>query len=103
MEKIVSEVLLKSLQKLKGEQVFIHLEVNPGGYFRNGSAAVYDVHVKGEGHYRVYLELDEKQAIIHVDNLTHMRLSNDEIILIGYDEHHRLARTLEISSKPFAI
>jgi hypothetical protein len=103
MEQIVSNLLYQNLQKWKGQQVYIHLEVNPGGYFRNGNALLYDAHVKGEGSYRVYLELDEKQSIIHVDHLTHMKITERQIILMGYDEHHRLARTLEVSSKPFSM
>src|SRR4051794_14275277 len=103
METIVSDLLLKYLKKWTGKRVYIHFEVNPGGYFRNGNALLSDAHVKGEINYRVYLELEENQSIIHVDNLTHMTISEQQIILIGYDEYHRLARTLEISSEPFVM
>ncbi|HSU79843.1 MAG TPA: DUF1806 family protein [Candidatus Angelobacter sp.] len=104
MEKLVPNLLLKNLQVWLGQLVYIHFEVNPGGYFRNGKALLNEVHVKGEGsNFRVYLELDEKDSIIHVDQLTHMSITEGQIILMGYDEHHRLARTLEISSEPFSM
>jgi hypothetical protein len=103
MERIVPDLLLKSLKKLIGQKVYIHFEVNPGGYFRNGNATLYDAHVKGEGNFRVYLELEKKESIIHVDQLTHMSITKEQIILMGYDEYDRLARTLEISNKPFSM
>jgi len=103
MKEIVSDFLLINLQKLIGQKVYIHFEINPGGYFRNGTALLSDVHVKGEKSYRVYLELDAKQSIIHVDNLTHMKVTDEQIILMGYDEYDRLARSLEISCNPFSM
>jgi hypothetical protein len=103
MEQIVPDLLFKNLQKWRGQKIYIHFEVNPGGYFRNGKALLDEAHVKGEGSYRVYLELDSKQSIIHVDQLTHMSITKEQIILMSYDEHQRLARTLEISTKPFSM
>ncbi|MBM7571653.1 DUF1806 family protein [Aquibacillus albus] len=103
MENISSELLLKKLQHWVGTNIYIHMEINPGGYFRNGKACLERVHVKGEQAFRVFLELDQQESIIHVDHLTHMHIADDLVVVTGYDEHDRLARTLEISSQPFPI
>ncbi|WP_088105999.1 DUF1806 family protein [Halalkalibacter urbisdiaboli] len=103
MEEISRDLLLKKLQHWIGTNIYVHIEVNPGGYFRNGKASLHQVHVKGEQSIRVFLELDEQASIIHVDHLTHMRLADDLVIVTAYDEHGRLARTLEVSSRPFPI
>jgi hypothetical protein len=49
------------------------------------------------------LELDQQEAIIHVDDVTHMKMEEELVIVTGYDPNDRLARTLEISSRPFPI
>ncbi|WP_157801009.1 DUF1806 family protein [Bacillus solitudinis] len=103
MEKLSPDLLLKKLQQWVGTNIYIHIEVNPGGYFRNGKASLQRAHVKGEHGFRVFLELDDQKSIIHVDQLTHMDIADDLVIVTGYDEHDRLARTLEISSQPFPI
>jgi hypothetical protein len=103
MEQISSDLLLTKLQQWIGKDLYIHIEVNPGGYFRNGKASLHNVHIKGHGSFRVFLELDQQQSIIHVDTLTHMTITDEQVILIGFDTHDRLARTLEISSRPFPI
>jgi len=103
MKPITSDLLFTKLQQWVGEKIYIHIEINPGGYFRNGKATLERVHVKGNSSYRIYLELDQQDAIIHVDDLTHMSLDDDLVIVTGYDDHQRLARTLEIGVKPFEI
>jgi hypothetical protein len=103
MKPISSDLLVSTLQQWVGEIIYIHIEINPGGYFRNGKATLERVHVKGNNSYRIYLELERQEAIIHVDDLTHMSLEEDLVIVTGYDDHQRLARTLEISLKPFEL
>ncbi|MFC3885509.1 DUF1806 family protein [Bacillus songklensis] len=103
MEPISSELLLTKLQQWIGKNIYIHIEINPGGYFRNGKALLDRVHIKGHGSFRVFLELDQHQSIIHVDDLTHMSIADELVIVTGYDTYDRLARTLEISSRPFPI
>jgi hypothetical protein len=103
MVPINSQALLDKLQQWLGTNIYIHIEINPGGYFRNGKATLSNVHVKGNQPFRVFLEMDQQQSIIQVDDLTHMSISEELVVICGYDHVERLARTLEISSKPFAI
>jgi Protein of unknown function (DUF1806) len=103
MEPILASLLQKKLQQWLGKVVYIHFEVNPGGYFRNGKATLYAAHVKGNDPFRVFLELDQQQAIIQVDDLTHMHIEDEMVIVTGYDSHDRLARTLEICTQPFRM
>jgi len=49
------------------------------------------------------LEFDNDHAIIQLDNLTHMSISEDLVIVTGYDEFDRLARTVEIGLTPFQV
>lgn len=86
-----------------GEQVYIHLEVNRGGYWRNGNAHLTKAHVKGDGPYRVFLELNDSSGLIQLDDVTHMSLTSDLVICTGYDEQGRLARTVEVGRRPFAV
>lgn len=105
MERLKADVVTKRLATWVGQQVYIHLEVNPGAYWRNGSAVLVRGHVKGEGPFRVYLELQggEGGELIHIDDLTHMEVQDDLIIVIAFDDMDRLSRTLEVSRKPFPM
>ncbi|MDC3417618.1 DUF1806 family protein [Aquibacillus salsiterrae] len=103
MEELRPDRLLNKLNQWKGRPIYIHMEINPGGYFRNGKAMLDEVHVKGDTAYRVFLELDQKSSLIHVDYVTHMQVLDDLVVVTGYDEHGRLARTLEISTQPFPL
>jgi hypothetical protein len=103
MEPISVERLFMKVKRWIGKDVFIHIEINPGGYFRNGKASLHNVHIKGTNPYRIFLELDQQEAVIHVDDVTHMKMEEELVIVTGYDPYDRLARTLEISSRPFPI
>lgn len=103
MVAIAAGRLAESLQQWRGERVYIHLEVNPGAYWRSGSAILDEAHVKGDGPCRVFLELDGRTSLIQIDQLTHMELSAELIIATAYDEHERLARTILISRAPFSL
>ncbi|MCY0875831.1 MAG: DUF1806 family protein [Firmicutes bacterium] len=103
MERLQASVVANRLQDWTGQRVYVHLEVNPGAYWRNGSAVLSRGHVKGDGSYRVYLELDDGSGMIHVDDLTHMEVTDDMLIVIGFDDIERLARTLEVSLRPFPM
>lgn len=85
-----------------GKTVHVHLEVNPGAYWRNAAATLRNVHVKGTDHYRIYLEFDGN-SIIHIDDLTHMQIEPTMVICTGYDSSDRIARTLEVSTNPFRM
>jgi len=103
MEPISHEQLHGALYEWLGLKVYIHFEINPGGYFRNGKALLSNVHIRGEGPYRVFLEFEEDRGIIQLDNLTHMSINEDFVIITGYDDFKRLARTVEISLTPFQV
>jgi len=99
---IEPHMLHRQLAQWIGEAVYVHLEVNPGAYWRNGQANLQRVHVKGDGPYRVFLEL-AGQGLIHIDEVTHMTVADDLVTCTGYDDSNRLARTLEVSRKPFSL
>lgn len=103
MEPISSAVLLQKLQQWVGKSIYIHIEISPGGYFRNGKASLQAVHVKGQQSFRVFLELDERRSIIQIDDVTHMSIADELVTVTGYDAHDRLARTLEISMQSFPL
>lgn len=102
MEPVKPERVLKQLESWQGQTVYVHLEVNPGAYWRNGEATLKRAHVKGSGHVRVYLEF-EGDSLIHIDDLTHMELTSDMVICTGYDSNDRIARTVEVSVRPFKM
>lgn len=92
------------------QQVYIHLEVNPGAYWRNGAARLQALHIKGDEPYRLFLELAGTSAqeadeggLIQVNDLTHMELGPNLLIFSGYDDKGRIAQTLEISLSPFSL
>jgi len=105
LERIKADVVAQRLATWAGQQVYIHLEVNPGAYWRNGSAVLVRGYVKGEGPFRVYLELQgaEGGELIHIDDLTHMEVQDDLLIVIAFDDIERLSRTLEVSPTPFPM
>ncbi len=95
--------LLTALTRWYGLPVYIHLEVNPGAYWRNGKAVLHTAFVRGAGPYRVFLAIDAEQGLIQMDQLTHMQLTDHQVICSAYDRQQRLSRTLEVSIKPFAL
>lgn len=103
MEQLNPNVVEHQLQQWVNRLVYVHLEVNPGAYWRNGSAVLTSVHVKGSGHFRVFLEFDGGRGLIHVDDLTHMSVDEQMVICTGYDNQDRLARTIEVSLQPFPM
>lgn len=103
LEPIRPERVRERLSRWLTQDVYVHVEVNPGAYWRNGRARLLRSHVKGEGPYRVFLELDNGVGLIHVDDLTHMELSEDTVVCVGFDEHQRLARAIEVAVRPFSM
>lgn len=93
----------RQLEQWIGQDVFVHLEVNPGAYWRNGRASLTRVHVKGSGPYRLFLELDGASGLIQVDELTHMEVTDAIVICTGYDQEQRIARCIEVSRQLFAM
>lgn len=85
----------------QGNRVYIHLEVNPGAYWRNGEGRLEHAYVRGDGPYRLFLAIDG--GLIQIDALTHMSVERELVVCTGYDDAHRLARTVEISLQRFAL
>lgn len=100
MQPMRCEEVVQKLSQWLGQQIFVHLEVNRGAYWRNGRALLKAVHVRGDGPFRLFLELDDA-GLIQADDLTHMEIVEKLVICTAYDEHHRLARTVEVSTEPF--
>jgi len=94
---------LLQLEQFEGQVLYIHLEVNRGAYHRNARVMLQAAHVRGDGPYRLFLNLDDGLGLIHVDDLTHMQLTNEMVICTGYDSSDRIARTIEISVVPFSM
>ncbi len=85
----------------QGRRVYIHLEVNPGAYWRNGSGRLDAAHVRGDGPYRLFLRVDG--GLLQIDALTHMAVAEGMVVCTGYDDLQRLARTVEVGLEPFAL
>lgn len=110
MERIEAKRVTLHAKKFLEQLVYIHLEVNPGAYWRNGSAILRALHLKGDHPYRVFLELSsptvgtsEGNSLIQVNELTHMELGDDSLILTGYDDKGRIAETIEVSLSAFPV
>ena len=103
MQPFQPDEVSKQLTQWLHRQIYIHLEVNPGAYWRNGTGVLHAVYVKGEGPWRIFLQLDDAAGLIQIDDLTHMSLQAHVVVCIGFDDRQRLARTIEISRTPFPI
>ncbi len=103
MELMQKEVVLEALQQFIGKSAYLHMEVNPGAYLRNSKVRISDVHVLGDNPFRIYLQLDDGQALLQMDNVTHMLITQEMVITTGYDEYGRLARTIEVAMTPFDV
>lgn len=103
MEPMNPKTAMKKASALVGKEVYIHFEINPNGYWRNGKATLKEVHIKGDGPYRVFLVLDDGLGLIQLNGLTHMESWNDAVIFTGYDDQDRIEQTIEISTTPFSM
>lgn len=101
MAPLDARVVANALDAWRGRRVYIHLEVNPGAYWRNGGGRLEAAYVRGDGPHRIFLRIDG--GLIQVDGLTHMALADGLVICTGYDDVERLARTVEVGLEPFAL
>lgn len=101
MAPLVARTVADALDAWRGRRVYIHLEVNPGAYWRNGGGRLEAAHVRGDGPYRLFLRIEG--GLIQIDTLTHMAVSDGMVICTGYDDVQRLARTVEVGVEPFAL
>jgi len=101
MELLNANRVLAILSDWVGQPVWLHVEVNPGAYWRGAAGTLAAVHVKGDGPFRLYVEVSD--GLIQVDELTHMDLTEGLVVVIGFGDSDRLARTLEISKQPLLL
>ncbi|MCY0901433.1 MAG: DUF1806 family protein [Firmicutes bacterium] len=101
MELLNASRVLTVLSGWVGQPVWVHVEVNPGAYWRGAAGTLRTVHIKGDGPFRMYVEVAD--GLIQVDDLTHMDLADGLVVVIGFGDSDRLARTLEISTQPLAL
>lgn len=102
MERIDEKRVQAAIQPLVGGTVYIHFEVNPSGYWRNGSATLDAFHLKGDGPYRVFLAMNDGAGLIQLNALTHMTVEDNTLILAGYDDKDRISELIEVRATPFA-
>ncbi|MGN1400911.1 MAG: YojF family protein [Bacillus sp. (in: firmicutes)] len=114
MKPLDAAAVQEAIERHKGQDVYIHLEItngayashfgggsySAGGYIRNARVRYEQGKITGEGPYRVGLKLDI--GWIYAEGLSHFELTeNDDLLLAGLGEDGKLAVALEISRTPF--
>lgn len=91
-----------ALDQFAGQVVYVHAEQIPGGFLRNMRVSVQQAYLRGGGSCRVALRCED-DAWVRMEDLTHWEVDTEgRLIFCAFgDEQQRLARTLEISSRPF--
>ncbi|HZG85612.1 DUF1806 family protein [Paenibacillus sp.] len=100
MQPIEIERLETVLQAYEGRTPYIHVEVTPGAFVRNVTAAIEQAYVRGSGPYRVALRL-KGDGWIRAEGLTHMAEEPGRLLLAGHDELGRLTCGLQLSTERF--
>ncbi|WAH35864.1 DUF1806 family protein [Alicyclobacillus dauci] len=91
------------LQTRIGRTVYLHMESNPEGYIRNIPVHLRAVHIRGEGPYRVYVEWDNPQGILQVNDITDVYEDEAVLVFTAYDTQTRISHNLEISVQPLSM
>jgi hypothetical protein len=91
-----------ALAAFAGREAFVHAEWIPGGFLRNMRVEVRSAHVRGGGPYRVALRC-AGEAWVRIEDVTDWDLdASGRLFLLAFgDAEQRLARTLELSPRPF--
>jgi hypothetical protein len=103
MEPIQAEQAVRALKRYAGRRIYLHFEFTRGGFVRNVAADVTEVHVRGEGPYRVALRCEGEGWVV-MEGLTHMAERAGEPLFFGAldsDADQRLAHALQLSLEPF--
>lgn len=95
--------LTRELRRLCGHQVYLHMEVTPGGFLRNLRTELHEVVLRSDGPtYRLALRCAEDGWVV-LEGLTHMSLQGGAPLLLGTLEgEDRLTRAIQISEEAFA-
>lgn len=114
MEPIDPIEVQQRLDKLKNQEVYLHLEQTTGAYAAHFGSPVHPATVfitngkirytrgaiAGEGPFRVGLKMDE--GWVYADGLTHYEPDEeDRLILAGHDSQGKLVVALQLSREPF--
>ncbi|MGF7050285.1 hypothetical protein J2T13_004823 [Paenibacillus sp. DS2015] len=102
------------IDKLKEQELYIHLEMTTGAYashndttkftastfISNGHVNYSHGSIEGNGPYRVGLKID--QGWVYSQGLTHWEETETErLILAGHDNEGKLVVALQLSREPF--
>ncbi|WP_068774861.1 YojF family protein [Paenibacillus sp. FJAT-26967] len=103
------------LDRLKGQDLYIHLEMTNGAYashmdksrhtastfIKNAQVRYSEGSIAGKGPYRVGLKL-EQGGWVYSEGLTHWEDSETErLVMAGHDKEGRLVVALQLSREPF--
>jgi hypothetical protein len=114
LEPAVIEKVQAELDRLAGQDVYIHLETtngayashhdesffSSGAYIRNALVQYQHGKIVGSGPYRVGLKMEI--GWIYAEGITHFEVDDKgRLLLAGHDFQGKLAVALEISKTPF--
>ena len=116
MKAIKKEDVQASLETFLNQPVYIHLETTTGSYsahkdeqnrtvvayIRNAKVACSRAKITGEGPFRAGLKTED--GWIYAEGLTDYTVDDEgRLLLAGYLPGGKLAISLQISKKPFAV
>ncbi|AGN36701.1 YojF family protein [Bacillus sp. GM2] len=116
MKAIIKEDVQASLETFLNQPVYIHLETTTGSYsahkdeqnmtvvayIRNAKVTCSRAKITGEGPFRAGLKIED--GWIYAEGLTDYTVDDEgRLLLAGYLPGGKLAISLQISKKPFAV
>lgn len=114
MEIIHVDEVQQMIDKLKNQDVYIHLEMTTGAYAAHHDSTKHPAanfitnaviryafgSISGSGPYRVGLKMEK--GWIYAEGLTHFEQDEkDRLIMAGHDTQGKLVVALQISREPF--
>ncbi|NUU61047.1 YojF family protein [Paenibacillus agri] len=114
MQLINQSEIQKRIDRLKDQELYIHLELTMGAYAAHldsskhsastfiTNAVIQYSHgsISGEGPYRIGLKMS--QGWVYSEGLTHYEESEtDRLIMAGHDSQGKLIVSLQLSREPF--
>ncbi|MDR0270704.1 YojF family protein [Paenibacillus sp.] len=114
MQLINPQMVQELIDKLKDQDLYIHLEMTTGAYashndeskftastfIKNGVIRYSQGSIAGMGSYRVGLKLDE--GWIYSQGLTHFEETETQrLIMAGHDSEGKLVVALQLGKEPF--
>ena len=114
MKLISKEAVQTEIERLKGKQIYLHLEttngayasyrdgkaLSAGAYIRNGKVTYTEGSIQGDGPFRIGLQIE--LGWIYAEGLTNWEVTETgQLLLAGLDENGKLAVALQLSEVPF--